>query len=141
MSGPIDTSTEFGQRLQKSLSAQETIWLTTVNSAGVPNPSIVWFLWEDDSIYILSQPHQIKVKSIAANPQVALHFDSDGHGGIMQVINGTATLLEPATVETVPATYFSKYEQGLKGLGYSHQDMVTGYSQPIRITIDKVRGH
>lgn len=141
MSSPIDTSSEFGQRLRQRLKQEETVWLTTVNTTGTPQPSLVWFLWEDDTVFLLSQPHQAKVRAISANPRVALNFDSDGRGGNMVILNGTATLLDPMTVDQVSPAYFSKYEAGLKGLGFSPEDMINSYSQTIRITIDKVRGH
>jgi PPOX class probable F420-dependent enzyme len=136
-----DTTNEVSQRLQQQLANEETIWLTTVNRQGMPNPSIVWFHWDGNSIFLLSQPHQGKVKAIAANPHVSLNFDSDGMGGNMLILNGTATLLDPVTVDEVPPAYFAKYAGGLSRLGYTPEQMIENYSQPIRITIDKVRGH
>ena len=141
MSNPIDTSSTFGQRVLQRLKQEETVWLTTVNRNGIPNPSLVWFLWEADAVFLLSQPDQGKVKAIAANPRVSLNFDSDGDGGNMVILNGTASLLGPMTVDQVSPAYFSKYERGLKSLGNSPEDMIDSYSQPIRITLDKVRGH
>ena len=136
-----DTTSEIGQRLHKRLQEEQTIWLTTVNQNGTPNPSLVWFLWEDDSILVLSQPAQGKVKAIRGNPHVSLNFDSDGHGGDMLILTGTAELLAEMSVDDVPAAYFTKYESGLKDLGYTPADMIANYHQPIRITIDRVRGH
>ena len=137
----IDTTSETGHRLHARLQQEETIWLTTVNRNGTPNPSLVWFLWENDSVLILSQPHQGKVKAITANPHVSLNFDSDGHGGNMLILTGTAELLGEMSVDDVPDAYFTKYAEGLKGLGYSPEVMIANYSKPIRITIDRVRGH
>ena len=136
-----DTTSEIGQRLQKRLQEEQTIWLTTVNQNGTPQPSLVWFIWEDDSILILSQEHQGKIKAIKSNPRVSLNFDSNGHGGDMLILSGTAELLGEMGVDDVPASYFEKYADGLKSLGYSAADMIANYHQPIRVTIDRVRGH
>lgn len=136
-----DTTSEVGQRLQQRLADEQTIWLTTVNRNGEPNPSLVWFLWDGESIFLLSQPLQGKVRAIAANPHVSLNFDSDGSGGSMLVLNGTATLLDPVTIDDVPPEYFVKYVGGLSQLGYTPSQMIENFSQPIRITFDRVRGH
>ncbi len=39
----IDTTTDFGKRLQERLRDEEIVWLVTVSPDGVPQPSPVWF--------------------------------------------------------------------------------------------------
>jgi len=43
--GPLDTSTEFGQRAERRLRDEKLAWLTTVDAKGTPQPIPVWFLW------------------------------------------------------------------------------------------------
>jgi PPOX class probable F420-dependent enzyme len=141
MSSPFDGTTEFGQRVQQRLREESVIWLTTVNQRGQPQPTLVWFLWEGETVLIFSQPNKSKVRAISANPNVALNFDADGNGGNMIVLNGTATLADHLSVDQLPAGYFEKYERGLQEIGFTPEAFIETYSQPIRITIDRIRGH
>jgi PPOX class probable F420-dependent enzyme len=50
----IDTSTPFGQRVVQRLREDVVIWLTTVRADGTPEPSPVWFLWDQETFLIYS---------------------------------------------------------------------------------------
>jgi PPOX class probable F420-dependent enzyme len=141
MTSPIDGTTEFGQRVQQRFQEETVIWLTTVNRRGQPQPTLVWFFWEGDSVLIFSQPDKSKVRAISANTSVAPNFDADRNGGNMIVLNGTATLPDHLPVDQLPAGYFEKYERGLQEIGFTPEAFIETYSQPIRITIDRIRGH
>src|SRR6202012_1217550 len=86
----IDEGTEFGTRIARRLREESVVWLTTVTPAGAPLPRPVGFLWDGgDTVSIYSQPGA-RVRNIAANPRVALHFDGDGRGGEVVVLSGIA---------------------------------------------------
>lgn len=77
----IDTSTEFGQRVERRLREERIIWLTTVRRDGQPVPVPVWFLWDGGSeLLMYSRPNTPKLRNIARNPRVALNFNSDEYG-------------------------------------------------------------
>jgi PPOX class probable F420-dependent enzyme len=137
----IDTTTEFGQRVIDRLNTEECIWLTTVNARGVPNPSLVWFYWNGESIFLFSQPNQVKVRSIRENPNVALQFNSNADGSNMVVLNGTATLLDRPSAEVMPDGYRNKYRAATEKMGYTEEGILAEYSQPIEIRLEKLRGH
>jgi PPOX class probable F420-dependent enzyme len=141
VSAVIDTTTEFGQRVIDRLEREECIWLTTVNSKGIPNPSLVWFYWNGESIILFSQPTQVKVRSIRENPNVALQFNSDADGSNMVVFNGTATLLDRPSAEVIPEGYRAKYAAATERMGYTEENLMAEFSQPIEIRFDKLRGH
>src|SRR4051794_24730378 len=88
----IDLSGDFGSRAAKRLDTEIVIWLTTVSADGTPQPTPVWFLWENETVLIYSQANQAKLRNIQRNPKVALHFDSDGTGGNIVVITGEARI-------------------------------------------------
>ncbi len=52
----IDFSSELGKRALERLQREQVIWLSTVNAKGMPQPSPVWFLWQDETFIIYSQP-------------------------------------------------------------------------------------
>ena len=137
----IDTTTEFGQRVEKRLHEESIIWLTTVRPNGMPEPSPVWFLWNGESCLIYSEPGKTKLKDIAANPKVALSFDSDGRGGNVIVLTGKARVDEAAPPSDQEASYQTKYRQMIAGIGSSPERFARGYSVAIRVTPTKLRGH
>lgn len=138
----LDISTDFGQRASNHLDTDQVVWLVTVSPSGRPMPSVVWFLREsEDTVLICSQPDVPKVRAIRQNPRVALHFNSTEHGGDVAVFSGTAELLEQSTSEIDTAAYARKYAGGLESLSMSIEQFAADYSQPIRLTLEKVRGY
>src|SRR5260370_42626378 len=71
---------------------QETvIWLTTVNQAGQPQSSPVWFFTDGSEFLIYGSADGRKTRNIESNPRVCLHLDGNGEGGAIVIIEGTAT--------------------------------------------------
>ena len=140
MTLPVDPSTEFGQRVERRLAGEQVIWITTVSPSGKPQPSMVWFLREGDDVLILSRPETPKVRAIAANPNVALHFNGTMSGDDMIVLNGTATLERPIDLSGVPVAYREKYRSGIANIGMTEDEFYAEYSQPIRFRIARIRG-
>ncbi|CAA9546512.1 MAG: hypothetical protein AVDCRST_MAG87-514 [uncultured Thermomicrobiales bacterium] len=136
----IDTSTDFGKRLLERLHDEEIVWLVTVNRHGVPQPSPVWFHWEQDEVLIFSQPNAPKVRNIATNPAVALHLNSSPHGDDIAILTGTAEVADDAPKVDQVDAFVRKYERGLRSLGMAPEEMAASYSATIRVTIEHVRG-
>jgi len=89
----IDLTTDFGRAVKRLLKNEYVIWLTTVDSSLTPQPRPVWFIWENDSFLIFSQPKARKVSHINTNPKVALHFNTDETGDQHVVVfTGEATM-------------------------------------------------
>jgi len=136
----LDFTTAFGQRAAARLQSEEIIWLTTVDDAGMPQPSPVWFLWEGETLLIFSEPKTPKVANIRRSPKVALHFDSDGEGGDIVILTGEAAIVSEGPVAAIPAAYATKYAEGLKGIKLTADEMAAKYSATIRVTPTKLRG-
>ena len=134
----IDSSTEFGKRVEQRLRDEQIGWIVTVGTDGTPQPSPVWFLWDGSEIFLRSQP-DTKVRNVQRNPRVALHLDGDGRGGDIVVLTGTAHV-ELAAPEP-PAAYVTKYQDGVKRLGMTPEALMSQFSVAIHITPAKVRGH
>lgn len=134
----LDTSSEFGQRVLKRLETEEIIWLTTIDPKGMPQPIPVWFLWHKQQIFIFSQPNTAKLRNIGQNPNVSLNFHTAPDGEDVVVLLGQAELVE--LPDDLLEPYLAKYANGIKGLGYTPEQMIATYSQLIRITPSKVRG-
>ncbi len=136
-----DFTTPHGQRATERLHTEEVIWLTTIGGDGTPQPSPVWFLWEENTVLIFSEPKTPKVANIRRSPKVALHFDSDGEGGDIVVITGEAAIISGGPVAMIPAAYTTKYARGLKDIKMTADEMAAQFSAAIRVTPTKLRGH
>ena len=136
----IDLTTEFGKRVEQRLQHDRVIWLTTVDAHGTPQPNPVWFLWEDESILIYTQPASYKIRNLTRSTQVALHFNSDEYGGNVAIITGQA-VIEPSAppASQVPA-YLEKYRAGIADINMTPESFSKDYSVPIRIIPHRLRG-
>lgn len=138
----IDLSTQFGARLQRHLRNDAVGWLVTVDADGTPQPSPIWFLWQDDgSLLIFSDPSAKKVRNIRERPRVAVHFNGDANGGDIAILTGTATVIaDGPRADSLPA-YIEKYRDGLLGIGMTPATFSEAYRCVIRIDPEKSRGH
>jgi len=137
----IDTTTDFGKRVERRLREETIVWLTTVRRDGTPQPSPVWFLWEGESVLMYSRPNQQKQRNIERNPKVSLNFDGDGHGGNIIVITGEAKVVADAPPATAVPEYVAKYAEPIKRIGMDADSFAQAYSLAIRIILTDVRGH
>lgn len=137
----LDTSTEFGARVERRLRQETIVWLTTVSPTAAPQPSPVWFLWEGATLLIYSRPDTPKLRNIARHPTVSLHFDGNGTGGDIVVLTGEARLASDAPpADAVPA-YLEKYRKGIARIGMTPESFARTYSLAIRVTPARLRGH
>jgi PPOX class probable F420-dependent enzyme len=136
----IDTTTAFGERVVRRLNDEAIIWLTTVRADGTPQPSPVWFVWDGTELLIYSQPKTQKLRNIARNPRVSLHFDGNGTGGDIVIITGTARLAPDAPPADALPAYTTKYGERIKGIGMEPRHFALGYSVAIRVMPESLRG-
>ena len=130
----LDTTTPAGQRAAQRLRDELIIWLTTVNAAGQPQSSPVWFLWDGETFLIYSKPGTPKLRNLGANPRVGLHLDGNGRGGDVVVIEGAGAYdTAVATADGVPA-YVEKYGGRITANGWTPASFAADYSEALRIT-------
>lgn len=137
----LDTSTEFGTRVERRLNEETIIWLTTVRPDGQPLPVPVWFYWDGDTCLIYSQPDKPKLRNIEQNPKVSLNFDSDGLGGDIVRFDGTARVDPDAPLATGVPEMMEKYADGIKRIGTTPEGFAESFSVAIRVSLDRLRGH
>ena len=137
----LDLESEFGKRVQRRLQDEVVIWLVTVHPDGTPQPVPAWFLWENDAVILYSKPQTPKLRNIAQNSKVSLHFDGDTRGGDIVVFAGEATVDETAPSAAAHAVYAAKYSEGFDRLGMTAEQFAQAYSVPVRVTLARVRGH
>ena len=137
----IDFASPFGRAVRQALENEYIIWLTTVDSSQTPQPRPVWFVWQDDSFLIFSQPGAQKVKHIARHPGVSLHFNTDERGdNHVIVFTGEARLDSGHPPAHQVLVYFEKYRDGIEGLEMTPEEFSREYSTAIKIKPAQVRG-
>jgi PPOX class probable F420-dependent enzyme len=98
----------------------------------------VWFLWDHGSILLYSQPDTPKLRNIAANPRVALHFN-DVDGEDVVILSGRAAESDDRPAHELPV-YLDKYRELIAGNGWTPESFAADYSVPVRIRPTGLRG-
>ncbi len=137
----FDTSTTFGARVLRRLQESLVVWLTTVRPDGTPEPNPVWFLWENGSFLVYSQPSAFKVRNLAQNPKVSIHLDTDAEGSEVIVFTGEAHIDPDTPPVDRNLPYLKKYRQGIADLNSDPEKMASEYSVAIRVKPLKLRGY
>ena len=132
---------EFRSRVARRLKEEDIIWLVTVRSDGMPQPSPVWFLWDGESFLIFSRPEKPKLRNIQQNPNVSLHLDGDGLGGNIIIFAGIAHIEKEAIPDDQLKAYLEKYQIGLERIQMLPESFYRQYSVAIRVIPTDLRGH
>jgi PPOX class probable F420-dependent enzyme len=124
---------ELTEQIEKHLAGDQIVWLTTVTPSARPTPRPVWFVWDGTDVIIYSLPDGAKIKHIAANDQVSLHFNCTPGGGDVVVIAGRAEVLTAAPPPSEVPGMLDKYRDRIAEMGYT-QEWYDSYNTAIRVT-------
>lgn len=130
---------EVEPALEERLREEKIAWLTTVRSDGMPQPTPVWFLWQDGKFLIYSQPEAKKIRNIASNPRVALSLNSDLWGNRVVVVTGMASVDVDPTPANQIAGFLDKYREGIAQIQMTPESMAKEYSAAIHVTPGWIR--
>jgi PPOX class probable F420-dependent enzyme len=120
-------------RVLELLQERKIAWLATTRPSGRPHFVPVWFLWENDMIFVLSRPDTQKIVNLIHQPLCSLALDDSTTGREPVVLDGRATLVdEPFTVRILDR-YLDKYAQILADMEWDAFAMLAEFSQGIRI--------
>lgn len=122
--------------VRQRLTADEFGWLTTVTGSGQPVPKLVWFFFDGADIVVYTLPTTAKVRHVRQHPRVSLNLDSDGRGGGIIVIGGTATVDAEGADPREDGPYWEKYRDVAAAAGLA--DVMGNYDTRLRISIDRV---
>jgi PPOX class probable F420-dependent enzyme len=130
----LDTTTEAGRRAQRRLHEEKIAWLTTVRADGQPQSVPVWFLWNDETFSIYSQPDRQKLRNISRNPRVDLNLNSNVHRGDIVRVESIAEIVENALRADEVPEYVEKYRDYIARIGFDPESFAQTYSVPLRVT-------
>jgi PPOX class probable F420-dependent enzyme len=138
-----DPLTPFGERVARRLRDERLIWFTTVDAKGTPQPTPVWFLWDDttSTILIYSRADAKRLVHLQQNPRVALNFDGNGTGGNIIVITGDAYVSTgDPSADRLPI-YVEKYHDFIVRSFETPEKFASIYPVALRIRPIAIRGH
>jgi PPOX class probable F420-dependent enzyme len=137
----IDQSTTLGARAARRLREETVVWMTTVGRTGAPAPNPVWFLWDGAStVTVFTGSGAARLRHLAANPELALNFDTDGGGGDVVVLSGTAAVPEDSPGPDAEPEYLTKYAAHIPAIGHTTRSFAQQYSVRIEVTLTRLRG-
>lgn len=131
-------SIELTQEVSSRLTTDNFGWLTTVAKSGQPVPRLVWFDFDGTKLTVYTLPQAAKVGHIKRHPEVSLNLDSDGNGGGIIVIAGTATIDATDTNCRHDGPYWAKYRQLAERLESNEGMSMDAFSTRLAITPTKV---
>ncbi len=136
------TTIRLSANAEQRLRQEALIWLVTVRDGVTPQASPVWFLWDDESILIYSQPNTPKLRNIARNPIVGLHLNGSAVGNDIVIVTGNARIDDGAPPAAEQPAMAQKYVDDLRLVSSPEALARTfdGYSVPIRVTPTGYRG-
>lgn len=118
------------------LNADHYGWLTTVAKSGQPVPRLIWFHFDGTALFVYTMPSAAKVTHVKRHPRVSLNLDSDGQGGGIVVIGGSAVIDAEGVDCRADEPYWAKYGPDADRFGLT--DSMGDYSTRLRIEIDRV---
>ena len=138
-----DPSTPFGERVARRLRDDRLIWFTTVDAKGTPQPTPVWFLWDEtnSTILVYSRADAKRLEHLQHNSRVALNFDGNGKGGDIIVITGEAHVsIDDPPADRLPV-YAEKYREFIARTYATPEKFAAAYPVALRIRPTAIRGH
>jgi PPOX class probable F420-dependent enzyme len=129
-----DPASPSGSSIARRLHDEPLIWLITVDAKGVPQPTPVWFLWDDATatLLIYSRANARRLAHIQQNSQVALHLEASG-GREVIVITGKASVSsnDPPVDQVLP--YVEKYRDFFSRFQITPRQLAESLSVPLRV--------
>lgn len=131
-------SVELTQEVSNRLRSDNFGWLTTVAKSGQPVPRLVWFYFDGTKLTVYTLPQAAKVAHVTAHPQVSLNLDSDGRGGGIIVVGGTATIDATDVNCRDDEPYWAKYRELAEQLESNEGMSMDAFSTRLAITPTRV---
>jgi PPOX class probable F420-dependent enzyme len=128
-----DQYTAHAARLDRFLSEEPVVWLSTVRPDGAPHLVPIWFTWDGSSLLVFSKPGAQKVRNLRVNPVAMLALGEPEDDFDVAMAEARVELLEEPATE-LPWAHLAKYSARMAALGLSPDQFVATYSQVIRIT-------
>jgi PPOX class probable F420-dependent enzyme len=130
-----------GTPREQRLRTESTVWLSSTRPDGRPHVVPVWFNWDGSVFDLFSKPNAQKVRNLRQHPDVMLAVGRPEHEWEVELVEGTATVLEAPTEAVIVPTMFEKYSVLMARAALDRETFVTTYCQPVRISPTRFLGY
>ena len=120
-------------RLDRFLTREPVVWLSTVRPDGAPHLVPIWFTWDGSSLLVFSKPGAQKVRNLRANPVAMVALGEPEDDFDVALAEARVELFDQPATE-LPQAHLAKYADRMAALGLSPEEFIATYSQVIRIT-------
>ena len=135
----MDTRTDLAAaRLDRFLTEEPVVWLSTVRPDGSPHLVPTWFAWDGEVLTIRSKPGAQKVRNLRANAQAMVALGDAEDDFDVGLLEARATLDD--ALAPLPAAFVEKYRDRMAELGLTPEQFARTYSQTIRLEPVKALG-
>lgn len=136
----MDTTNLAATRVQRFLETEPVLWLSSVTDDGAPHLVPCWFVWDGETIVMVSKPGAVKVRNLRAKPQAMLALGDAEADFDVGLLEATAELPAEPTPLELPPGFVAKYGAKLEALGLTPAQFARTYSQVIRLVPVKALG-
>ena len=134
----LDMTDKRHARVDSRLRSDLMMWLSSVRPDGRAHLVPVWFLWQDEVIYIFSKPDQ-KVRNLKQNTSAMVGIDDTKGGNDPMMLAGDVELMKHTDLPAgIQEAYAEKYAERLKESNWAMDWYVGEYSEVIKFTPNKV---
>lgn len=127
--------------IQERLRTEPTVWLSSIRPDGRPHVVPVWFTWDGTTFDLYSKPNAQKVRNVRAHPEVMLAVGRPEAEWDVELIEGTASVVDEPTATHVTDQLFDKYAALMARAELDRSTFVDTYSQPVHITPTRFVGY
>ena len=111
------------------------LWLTTIRRNGTPVSRPVWFVWDDPTIVVYTQPAARKVAQLLRSPLASVHLESGPEGDDVVVLDVRAEIVPDAAPPSSLPAYERKYADRIVGLGMTSAQYDAAFTTAIRLEV------
>jgi PPOX class probable F420-dependent enzyme len=120
-------------RLDRFLTREPVVWLSTVRPDGAPHLVPIWFTWDGTSLLVFSKPEAQKVRNLRTHPVAMLALGEPEDDFDVALAEARVRLLDEPARE-LPEAHLAKYGERMAALGLTPDDFLATYSQVVVIT-------
>jgi PPOX class probable F420-dependent enzyme len=135
------TTSAHDASIETRLRTESTVWVSSMRPDGRPHVVPAWFSWDGAVFDLFSKPNAQKVRNVREHPAVMLAIGQPGVEWNVELVEGTAAVLDRPTSEVVPPQMFEKYADLMARARLDRTTFVGTYTQPVRITPTRFLGY
>ena len=136
----MDSSTLAADRVQRFLETEPVLWLSSTRADGAPHLVPSWFVWDGETIVMVSKPGAVKVRNLRVDPRAMLALGDADDDFDVGLLEARAHLPSEPTPLELPAGFLEKYAVRIAALGLTPAQFARTYSQVIRLVPVKALG-